>query len=294
MKRFICLIALLTLVVTGLPALSEEGGKVVRTLKPYETYVPRVEIKGEWKSDQDSIVSVSEKGEILAHEEGEAHITLTAEGKQVYAITILVEKEPEVPEVIRKAIELGIAEWEQAQGTTFKKKNKYTNWYYGPSASFGWCGAFTSFSLGEAGLEQEATNTWKQATPLPDGQPHGIREAGVPKLLSGYTNMDRTTQIPRPGYLVIYGRRGGYKTIHVGLVTAVMDRGDGVYQVETVEGNLANRIKRLTYLYDSKVDNPNQKNLRILPEEERVAPEVFQYRLTDENWRVTTFAQTWY
>lgn len=293
MKRVLCLIAVMTLLAV-LPGYSEENPSLFRTLKPYETYVPKVEEKGSWASDQDSIASVSEKGEIFAHEAGQAVITLTVDDKQVYAITINVETEPEVPEVIQRAINLGIAEWEQAQGTTFKKKNKYTNWYYGPSASFGWCGAFTSFSLGEAGLEQEATNTWRQAKPLPDGQPHGIREAGVPKLLSGYTNMDRTTQIPRPGYLVIYGRRGGYKTLHVGLVTAVFDRGEGVYQVETVEGNLANRIKRLTYLYDSKVVNHNQKNLSILPEDERVAPEVFQYRLTDENWRVTTFAQTWY
>jgi hypothetical protein len=105
--------------------------------------------------------------------------------------------------------------------------------------------------------------------------------------------MDRITNIPRPGYLVIYGKRGGYATVHVGLVTRVVDRGEGIYLLETAEGNLASRIKRLTYLYDSNAAD-TKKNMMMLPEEERINAEVFQYRLSSEDWRITAFAQTWY
>jgi len=281
------------LVLSIVPGISAQSGSAARVLVPGETYAIQTEEKGEWGSGSPAIAAVDGDGVITALSEGTADITLTRKGKPVYSLSVQVVAEPVVPEDIRAAIDLAIAEWEVAGGSTFKKSNKYTTWYYGPKASFGWCGAFTSYALGEAGVFQEPTDTWRSLKPLPDGLPHGVREAGVPKLLAGYTAMDRLTHIPRPGYLVVYGRRGGYKTLHVGLVTRVENRGDGVYLLETVEGNLANRIKRLTYLYDSKTADP-KKNLSMLPEEERLNPDVFQYRLTDENWRVTAFLQTWY
>jgi len=264
-----------------------------RVLVPGETYAVQTQEKGEWRSSAPEIAAVDEKGVVTALSEGKTEITLAQKGKAALSLSVEVVSNPAVPADIRAAIDLAIAEWEAAAGSAFKKNNKYTTWYYGPMASFGWCGAFTSYALGEAGVFQEPTDTWRSLQPLKDGAPHGVREAGVPKLLAGYTALDRLSHIPRPGYLVIYGRRGGYKTLHVGLVTRVEHRGEGVYLLETVEGNLANRIKRLTYLYDSKTADP-KKNLAMLPEEERLQPDIFQYRLTDENWRVTAFLQTWY
>lgn len=292
MKKLLSLFLLATLLLPGL-ALSEAAPETARTLVPLEKYQLKTDLQGEWASSAPEVVAVDEKGMATAVSEGSAVISLTRGQENLFSKSFEVKAAPETPPLIQASIDLAISEWQTALGSTFKRKNKYTNWYYGPSASFGWCGAFTAFSLGEGGVPQEATDTWKTLVPKPDGQPYGVREAGVPKLLAGYTNMDRISNIPRPGYLVIYGRTSGYKTVHVGLVTRVEHRGDGVFLLETVEGNLASRVKRLTYLYDSKVAG-TRKNMKMLPEAERTNAEVFQYRLSSEDWRVTAFAQTWY
>ena len=104
--------------------------------------------------------------------------------------------------------------------------------------------------------------------------------------------MERTTKIPRPVYLVIYGSVNdsyGYK--HVGLVTGVEDRGDGVYLVSTVEGNLSNTVKRFSYLYNSR--SVNHENMAALPAEEQTEPGV-QYTPHQATWYVTEFCMTWY
>ena len=124
------------------------------------------------------------------------------------------------------------------------------------------------------------------------GVPYGVREAAVPKLDTAFTNMERVTNIPRPGYLVIYGQRDYYAFVHVGLVTDVVDRGDGVYQVFTVEGNMSSRIKRYCYLYDSNAKA--DRNMSATPENERTEPDVFQYTPHKNNWYVNEFCQTWY
>lgn len=272
---------------------AETVNQAPRTMLPREIYQIKTEQKGEWTSSAPGILTVDDKGLVTAVAEGSAVISLTSGQATILSKAFEVKTVLETPALVQASIDLAVSEWQTALGSTFKRKNKYTNWYYGPSASFGWCGAFTSYSLGEGGVPQEDTNTWRSLTPKPDGQPYGVREAGVPKLLAGYTNMDRVSNIPRPGYLVIYGRTSGYKTVHVGLVSRVEDRGDGIYLLETVEGNLASRVKRLTYLYDSKVSG-TKKNMKMLPEAERTNTEVFQYRLSSEDWRITAFAQTWY
>lgn len=249
--------------------------------------------KGEWVSSNPAVLSVDGKGLVTALREGQASISLTDQGKVLMAKDFLVQAQADVPESIQAAIDLALSEWQAAFGKTFKRGNKYTKWYYGPSASFGWCGAFTAYSLGVAGVPQAKTNTFKKLKPLDHGQPYGVREAGVPKLLEGYNNLDRITNIPRPGYLVIYGKRGGYKTIHVGLVTQVVDHGDGTYTIETAEGNLSSRVKRLSYLYDSRLPS-SQQNISVLPEADRTQNDVFQYALARSNWVITCFAQTWY
>lgn len=292
MKKILVSLLIIALLLP-LVASADDETDTVRTLLPNEQYLIRTELKGEWISNAPEIAEVDDGGLVTALSEGEAAVTLSNKGKTVLTRSFRINKNPDVPAEINDAIDLAVSEWEIASGSGFKRNNKYTIWYCGPNAIFGWCGAFTSYSLGEAGVPQAPTDTYSKLTPLPDGQPYGVREAGVPKLLTGYTNLDRTTNIPRPGYLVIYGDRGGYKTKHVGLVTRVEDRGDGVYLLETVEGNLSSRIKRLTYLYDSKTKDP-QRNMSMLPEDEQTNSEIFQYRLSSEDWRVTAFAQTWY
>ena len=143
----------------------------------------------------------------------------------------------------------------------------------------------------------EPTDTYRHLKPLGSGEPHGVREAAVPKLDTGFANMERITNIPRPGYLVIYGRRetskqAAYAFVHVGLVTDVIDRGGGVYEVRTVEGNLSSRIKRFCYLYDA--NDTTKHNMSSLPAEEQTEPKVYQYTPQQDTWYVTEFCQTWY
>ncbi len=290
-KRLVLLAAVLLLLTPGGSA--EQGPIPARTLLPNEQYRIRTEIKGEWISDAPEKATVDQDGLVTALSEGEVTITLSGKGKALLTVPFRIIADPAVPAEITAAIDLALSEWEDASGSGFKRSNKYTTWYYGPSASFGWCGAFTSYSLGNAGVPQAETDTYRKLAPLPDGQPYGVREAGVPKLLAGYTNLDRVSNVPRAGYLVIYGKIGGYRTMHVGLVTRVENRGNGVYLLETVEGNLSSRIKRLTYLYDSRTKDPN-RNMSMLPDDGQTDPQVFQYRLNSEDWRVTAFAQTWY
>lgn len=290
-KRLILLaVAMLFMMIGGS---AEQGSLAARTLLPNEQYRIRTDLKGEWTSSAPDSAMVDQDGLVTALSEGEVTITLSGKGKTLLTVPFRIIADPAVPAEITSAIDLALSEWEDASGSGFKRSNKYTTWYYGPSASFGWCGAFTSYSLGNAGVPQAETDTYRKLAPLPDGQPYGVREAGVPKLLAGYTNLDRISNVPRAGYLVIYGKMGGYKTMHVGLVTRAENRGDGVYLMETVEGNLSSRIKRLTYLYDSKAKDP-KRNMSMLPEDEQTEPQVFQYRLNSEDWRVTAFAQTWY
>ncbi len=292
MKKRLILLAVAMLFMT-IGGSAEQGSLAARTLQPNEQYRIRTDLKGEWTSSAPDSAMVDQDGLVTALSEGEVTITLSSKGKTLLTVPFRIIADPAVPAEITSAIDLALSEWEDASGSGFKRSNKYTTWYYGPSASFGWCGAFTSYSLGNAGVPQAETDTYRKLAPLPDGQPYGVREAGVPKLLAGYTNLDRISNVPRAGYLVIYGKMGGYKTMHVGLVTRAENRGDGVYLMETVEGNLSSRIKRLTYLYDSKAKDP-KRNMSMLPEDEQTEPQVFQYRLNSEDWRVTAFAQTWY
>ncbi len=282
----------LALLLIAMTALALENVPV-RRLVPMERYALADGDKGSWASDYPGIVFVDEKGSVTALAAGEALLTRTVKNKMAAQVRILVEEQPEAPESIWQAIAAAIAEWEAAGGEPFKKSNKYTTWYYGPKASFGWCGAFAAYALEAGGVSLAPTDTYRKLEPLNDGSPYGVREAGVPKLLTGYENLDRMTNIPRPGYLAVYGKRGGYAALHVGLITRVQNLGDGLYLLETAEGNLASRVKRLSYVYDSTAGEKG-RNIRMANEELQTQPDVFQYKLTDEDWRVTAFLQTWY
>ena len=103
--------------------------------------------------------------------------------------------------------------------------------------------------------------------------------------------MNRLSDVPQPGYLVIYGKRGGYKYLHIGMVTDVIDNGDGTYLISTVEGNVSSRIKRYTYLYDK---NGGEKNFMACPEELQTDTDTFQYTPHNKDWCITIFCQTWF
>ena len=104
---------------------------------------------------------------------------------------------------------------------------------------------------------------------------HHVKEASVGKLLRGYQLMNRTTNVPQPGFLLVYGCSFN-KTIHVALVYDVKDLGDGKYRITTLEGNMASRVKMYIHDYDMNAEvNTNKKtstNLSEVPEDEREIP----------------------
>ena len=210
----------------------------------------------------------------------------------------------EVPEIIQETIRIAIAEWEALGEQALPqepKNNKFTKWW---GYACGWCGAFTSYCMDTAGIPLEPTDTYRKVKPTGDNAPHGIREALPSKLFTGFNNMERITNIPRPGYLILYGARDiasarESSLMHVGLVTDVIDRGEGVYQLFTVEGNIGRTVKRFSFLYDSAADGKH--NLSLLPESDWAEPDIYHYddpRQTKRDgknfgWYVDSFCQTW-
>jgi len=303
-KRLFCLMLLLCLL--PLPALSASSlpslpGEL--TLKAGQFRLYAQGFTGVWESSDPTVahaeIDVNDKKNVrlIGFQPGEATLTLTGSRTKKTAtvhVTVLPEENPdgETPEIIQRAIQIGLEEW-AALGekaiTKEPKGNKFTKWW---GYACGWCGAFANYCIATAGVPMEPSDTYKKLKPTGDGAPHAIREAAVPKLDTGYTNMERTTKIPRPGYLVIYGSvKDSYGYKHVGLVTDVEDRGDGVYLVSTVEGNLSNTVKRFSYLYNSR--SVNHENMEALPAQEQTEPGI-QYTPHQATWYVTEFCMTWY
>ena len=308
MKRLLCLLAVLCLLPLG--ALAEDLPEQL-TLAPGESRSFTLPFPGYWESDAPEVAD-AQGDTITAYEEGYVVLALTGADGEEFAVEIeVIPQEDEVPALIRRAIDIGIQEWTEAAGRTFPRSgnskphrdNKYTKWW---GWDCGWCGAFANYCLDTAGVPLEPTDTYKKLKPIGSGEPHGVREAAVQKLDTGYTNMDRVTQTdPRPGYLVIYGYRdhkesSAYPYAHVGLVTDVQDLGEGKFLISTVEGNLSSRIKRFTYVYDSNIlankAKPNAKtNLNMSDAPDSVPREAdIQYTPHQTYWYVTEFCMTWY
>ena len=290
MKRCLSLALAVLLLTALLPS-----GLAGRTPEPRrmlvgERYSPLTRDKDAWISSAPEVAAVDDKGEVTALSPGQAVISQMVDGQPTEKAWLQVLESVEMPEQIEKALAIALEEWEHFHGKTIGRSNRYTKWFCGWACKFGWCGGFTSYCLHKAGIPMAK---WERSKLQPHGNPHAVREADVLKLLNGFTRMDRVTNIPRPGYLLVYGRRAKNKTIHVGLVVRTEHQGDGVYLIETVEGNVSNRIKRYSFLYDS-LSEERQRNMQALPEEEQLDKDTFQYRLIEKDWYVNVFLQTWY
>lgn len=247
--------------------------------------------RGTWVSSDDSVAQVDGRGVINFIAQGKATITFTSVQKKVSTLDVIVGPSGQMPEIIRRGIDYALMEWEAAKGETFPRSNKYTFWLRNAKSAFGWCGAFVNYSLEQVGIPMQNRG---ETTLQTDGRPYSVREASVPKIWEGFSKMDRITYIPQPGYLVIYGRDNGTPYIHVGLVTDVKPLGEGRYAIETVEGNMDNRILRYSYIYDSMAKGIEINTVR-LPEEKRSQPDIFRYELhSGGGWHITAFGQTWY
>ena len=295
MKRLISFLLICALL--PLPALAREALPREVTLAAGETLEFDLPFEGYWDSDAPDVAEGA-GNMITAYQEGWALLSLTSPEGDEWSVEVQVTApEDAVPPLIRSVIDIALNEWQEAGGKSFprsgnskpSKDNKYTKWW---GYDVGWCGVFIAYCMEKAGVPMAQEGQEKKLKPLGNGDPYSIRVGGVGRYHEAFTHMDRVTNIPRPGYLVIYNWRDTGSYIHIGMVTDVIDRGDGIYQIFTVEGNVSSRIKRFSYLYDS--NNTKQRNMSVLPAEEQTDPATYTYTLHQKTVYILEFCQTWY
>ncbi|MEG1891549.1 MAG: Ig-like domain-containing protein [Clostridia bacterium] len=272
---------------------------VAPEITPYDeretTVYPAV--AGNFSSDNQSVVTVSQNGLMEGVAPGTANVTYTAvDGEHVYAVTVGDEY---LPEAAKNYVYIAKREFFEVKRARLPKYNKYAKWYYGKKKEVGWCSVFTIYCANAAGtnpLKEKELNL--QDPPMVQY----MREGQVGNQYDGFLAMNRFVGVPKPGYLVIYAdMSNGYKVTHIGSVVAVEDRGNGLYAVTTVEGNMSNSVKSYRYLYNSNADNhlvgtqkglKLQNNMDVLPADEQTDP-LAQYELHTDHWSVFGFCQTW-
>ena len=293
------LILLLLSVIMMMPLPAHMATKKVKppslhlfTLQPGEV-TPPIEGDGTWESEHPDIAVVSADGVITAVQEGYTLLLCNDNNglSKVRAEVKVGNKAP--PDSILKAVELAIRDWREAGGKVLEKKNVYTIWH-NPAAKngFGWCGAFVGYQFSGAGVPMDKAYRQKDAPPLQDGTPFAVSQASQTKLYEGFVSRNRISGIPQVGYYVVYGKKGSTPYTHIGLVTRVEDLGEGKFLLETVEGNLSNRIKRFSYVYDSVAER-KERNIVPIPGHRQTQPETFYYDYV-ENFYLNVSGQTWY
>ena len=197
----------------------------------------------------------------------------------------------EVPETIQRLLDLAYDEWKELDGKKLKKSNKYTKWRN--NYEWGWCAGFITWCMLELDIPQKV---W---TEIEDGEVEGIvhvKEAGVGKVVTGYTRMRRTTMTPQKGFLVIYGKKGKNGLWHAGLVYDVEKLPNGKYRLTTIEGNVNSSVWMFVHDYDPNAEKKT-KNISLVPENERVAVDssAFSYKYTynDKDMYINMFLMPW-
>ncbi len=295
MKKLLLVLLSLLLLMPAAPsqAASKKEPKLVLLPMQMGQVSQPIEGEGTWTSEHPDIATVSADGVITAVQDGYTLVLCTnKKGEPVVRCEVKVGSKP-VPQEVQRVIDLAIADWAAAGGSAFPKYNKYTQWY-NPAAKngFGWCGAFVGFHYNEVGVEMDKEYRAKNAPPLADGNLFVVRQASQTKLFEGFQSRNRLSNIPQAGYYIIYGRKGSTPYTHVGLITKVTEMGNGVYMLETVEGNLNARIKRYCYLYDSLAER-KERNISSIPESMQNQRDIFNYTYVD-NFYINVFGQTWY
>lgn len=194
----------------------------------------------------------------------------------------------EVPEAIANMIRIAQEEIAVTNKEKIPKSNKYSQWYFNDKRKIGWCSNFVSWCADQAGIDLLKD---VDSQPVADEVIFVTNEAKVVLTQSAYRKAERFTDIPRQGYEIIYGVVGGTSSTHVGLVESVIDFGDGVYEITTLEGNVSDTVKRYCMRY---ILNPKQKhkNMRTVPKNEQTRTDA-QYKLQKSDWFITGFGQTW-
>ncbi|MBE5801723.1 MAG: hypothetical protein E7319_05475 [Clostridiales bacterium] len=260
-----------------------------------ETPVPAPQ--GVFSSDDESIVTVTANGMMTGVSAGETVVRwLSPEGEKTVTVTVADDA---ITEIAKNYVYVLNREYYSVARAKLPKYNQYAKWYYRKKKEVGWCSVFTIFCANAAGfdpIEEKTLDPEAGYTSL------FLREGQVGDQYDGFNKLGRFVGVPKPGYLVIYvDMKKAYLTTHVGSVVAVEDRGNGIYAVTTVEGNMSNSVKRYTYLYDSNCSNHEittdtrkhlQDNMATLPEAEHTDP-LAQYELHTDHWSVFGFCATW-
>jgi hypothetical protein len=289
---FLLIAVFLLSLLTGLAAGKKEPQLILLPMQVGEIS-QAIQGEGTWRSDHPDIATVSDSGVITALAEGYTLVLLSNRKNEVTIRCEVQVGETPIPEEITRVIESALADWAEADGKPLPRYNEYTKWF-NPAAKdgFGWCGAFVGLHFDTVGIEMNKEYRAKKAPPLPEGSLFAVRQASQTKLYEGFQSRNRLSNLPRPGYYIIYGKKGSTPYTHVGLVTTVQDMGEGVYLLETVEGNLGSRIKRFSYLYDSLAERKD-RNIKPIPAELQTRPDEFNYEYV-KDFYINVFGQTWY
>lgn len=256
-------------------------------------------VNGSFSTSDPSVVAVDDAGLMRAVAPGTATVTYrAAAGDESFLVTVADDA---MPERAKAMVYVARREYYETARARLPKYNKYAKWYYGKKKEVGWCSVFTIWCANASGSDP-VKYADLDADAVGDDDVVYFREGQVGHQYDGFLKLDRFTGVPRAGYLVIYADlSNSYRTTHIGIVVDVQDRGDGVYRVTTVEGNMSNTVKSYCYLYDSNCDNHTvgvekglklQRNMSVLPVEEQTDP-LEQYELHTDHWCVFGFGASW-
>ncbi len=200
----------------------------------------------------------------------------------------------EMPLAARNFVRFARAQFEKHPFEKLPKANEYTQWYYHDDREIGWCSVFQIYCAQHSGVQ---LIKHKQDVTVGSGDVISAMEGRVGNVYyvfdahGRWQQADKMEAIPKPGYIIIYGKRGSTPYTHVGIVESVKELGDGVYELTTIEGNVNSTIKRMNYRYDA---TPKKKyyNLSVVPQDE-ITEENCQYTLHNKEWYITGFGNTW-
>ena len=200
----------------------------------------------------------------------------------------------DMPLEARNFVLFARAQFEKHPFEKLPKANEYTQWYYQDKREIGWCSVFQIYCAQHSGvqliyLKQDVCVAPDAVISAMEGRVGNVYY--VFDAHGRWQQADKMEAIPKPGYIVIYGKRGSTPYTHVGIVESVKDLGDGMYELTTVEGNVNSTIKRMNYRYNA---TPKKKyyNMSVIPEVE-ITRENCQYTVHKKDWYITGFGNTW-
>lgn len=261
---------------------------IIPTDKREEFELPA--INGSFTSSDKKIAEINNDGLITAIAEGKSILTYEKEDGTKTSIEISI-KDNTTPLDAQNLVYTGLHAFLATGLKRLSKANDFSRWYYKSNKEVGWCSVFASYCINFAGIDTYKYNTIP-IDEITESSIFGVLEGQVGHQWDAFSSVDRFVNIPRPGYLVIYGDRSNeYRFTHVGLVVEVEDMSDGWYKVRTVEGNMSNTVKSYCYMYNSNVAHPKE-NMAVVDESEQ-DNDLIQYALHTDHWDVFGFCASW-